>query len=348
MKAIVSLFILVIMMIGCSPTYAENKTLTAIKGIEVGHVTDLKNLKGCTVITFPKDGAFAGVDVRGSAPGTCETDLLDPINLVDRINALVLSGGSAFGVHAAGGTMKCLEEKGIGLDVGLKDVVVPIVPSAIIFDLGVGNPSVRPDEKWGYDACAQATDKPVAQGNVGAGTGATVGKMLGIKYAMKGGLGSYAVELPGNVIVAALAVVNTVGDVVDPQSWTILAGTRGKNKGEFRNSEKLLRDDASITLFSGRNTTIGVVATNAKFSKTELTKIAQMAQDGLARVIRPAHTMYDGDTIFAVSVPEAKTKTRPSITAIGSAAADAFAQAVIRAVKNAKGIEGLPSYADWK
>ena len=348
MRVIATLLILLLISLSGSPTHAANNTLTAIKGIKVGHVTDIENLTGCTVITFPESGAFAGVDVRGSAPGTCETDLLDPINMVDRVHALVLSGGSAFGVHAAGGAMKCLEERGVGLNVGLKDVVVPIVPSAIIFDLGVGNPEVRPNEKWGYDACVAATDKPVAQGNIGAGTGATVGKMFGTKHAMKGGLGSYAIELPGNVIVAALAVVNAVGDVVDPRNGAILAGTRGKKAGEFRNSEKLLRDNASITIFSGRNTTIGVVATNAKFNKTQLTKIAQMAQDGLARAIRPAHTMYDGDTIFAVSVPDSKVKVRPSVTAIGTAAADAFAQAITQAIKNADGIEGLPSYREWK
>jgi L-aminopeptidase/D-esterase-like protein len=338
-------FALAVCLIFPLASHAENTTLTSIKGISVGHVTDGENLKGVTVIRFPRDGAFAGVDVRGSAPGTCETDLLAPVNLVDRINALVLSGGSAYGVHSAAGVMKCLEEDGIGLDTG--GILVPIVPAAIIFDLAVGKSSVRPTADWGYKACKGASGNPVEQGNVGAGTGATVGKMFGKDHAMKGGLGSYSIDLPGGVIVSALVAVNTVGDVIDPSTGKILAGTRAKEKGTFEDSTRLLRENASITIFPGRNTTIGVVATNARYSKTELTKIAQMAHDGLARAIRPAHTMYDGDTIFAVSVPDRSVRARPSVTTIGSAAADAFAEAIVQAIKHADGIEGYPSIKDW-
>jgi len=324
---------------------AGNETITAIKGIRVGHVTDKESLKGLTVIRFPKEGATAGVDVRGSAPGTCETDLLAPVNLVDKVNAIVLSGGSAYGIHSAGGVMKCLEEEGLGLDTG--GILVPIVPAAVIFDLSVGSSSIRPTAEWGYKACKEATDEPVKEGNFGAGTGATVGKMFGMRKAMKGGLGSYSVNLPGGVVVAALAAVNTVGDVIDPDNGKIIAGTRGRQKGEFEDSAKLLRENASVTIFPGRNTTIGVVATNAQFNKTELTKIAQMAHDGLARAIRPAHTMYDGDTIFAASVPNRSVKGRPSVTTVGSVAADAFAEAVLRAIENAEGIEGYPSSKEW-
>lgn len=322
------------------------ETLTAIEGVRVGHFTDTKHLTGCTVVRFPKDGAVAGVDVRGSAPGTRETDLLSPTNLVERIHALVFSGGSAYGLDAACGVVRCLEESRVGFDTG-GGILVPIVPAAILYDLKLGDSSTRPNAQWGYEACKNATDQPVAQGNVGAGMGATVGKMLGMENAMKGGLGSCAEQISGGVIIAALILVNAVGDVVDPNTGKILAGTRGKRERNFLDSSKLLRERANATIFPGENTTIGVVATNATYNKTELTKIAQMAHDGLARAIRPSHTMYDGDTLFAVSVPSRKIHEKLSVTLAGSLAAEVVAQAILRAILKAKGIPGFPCSRDW-
>lgn len=322
-----------------------NKTLTAISGIRIGHHTDHKNHRGCTVILFPQDGVTAGVDVRGSAPGTRETDLLSPINLVNRIHALVLSGGSAFGLGAADGVLAYLAEREIGLDVGI--VRVPIVPAAVLFDLHLGNPKIHPDASWGYAAAKNASNLSTEEGNIGAGTGATVGKIKGMGFAMKSGLGSFAIELPNGVVVAALAVTNSVGDVLDPKTGKILAGTRGKNRGEFLDSGEVLKGLSLNQSLLGGNTTLGIIATNTPCTKVELTKIAQMAQDGLARAIRPAHTMFDGDTIFAVSVPNAEISYRPDVTTLGSVAADVFAEAVLRSVKSAQSIDNLPAWSDW-
>lgn len=325
----------------------ENDTLTAIEGIAVGHYSDDRNLTGCTVIRFSRDGAIAGVDVRGSAPGTRETDLLSPTNMVERIHALVLTGGSAFGLDAASGVMKCLEEESIGLDTG-GGILVPIVPAAVLYDLSVGNSSVRPDANWGYEACKNAESSPVQQGNIGAGKGATVGKVMGMKRAMKGGLGSFASRLPGGKTIAALTIVNAIGDVVDPRTGLILAGVRGESKGEFLDSTKLLKEQSSLTLFGGTSTTLAVIATNVYFSKTELTKIAQMAHDGLARAIRPAHTMYDGDTIFALSVPSNLKKQQLDVTITGSIAAEVLVESIILAIKSAKSLNDYPCYAEWR
>lgn len=336
----------------------DKKTITAIEGIRVGHFTNAKNYRGCTVVRFPKDGAVAGVDVRGSAPGTREIALLSPVNLAERVHALVFAGGSAFGLDAAGGVMKCLEEDGAGFDTGL-NIRVPIVPATIIYDLKVGDSKIRPEASWGYRACRAASNKPVEQGNIGAGLGATVGKIVGMKSAMKGGLGSSVIDLPNGAMVAALMIVNTIGDVYDVEGGEIIAGARGTKCGSFINAAKLLREKGRGTVFSGTNTAIGLVATNVVFTKTELTKIAQMAHDGIARVIRPSHTMYDGDVIFAASVPpptgkgsrkaagRGAGKGKPSITAVGSAAADAVAQAIVNAIRNAKSIPGYPSCRDW-
>lgn len=325
----------------------EQNTLTAIEGIAVGHLSDEENLTGCTVIRFPREGATAGVDVRGSAPGTRETDLLLPTNLVECIHALVLTGGSAFGLDVACGVMRRLEEEKIGLDTG-DGILVPIVPAAVLYDLNIGSSSIRPDAHWGYEACRNAKSSPVQEGNIGAGTGATVGKVMGMNRAMKGGLGSFAMSLPGGVIIAALSIPNAIGDVIDPRTGSILAGTRGERKGEFLDSSKLLREQSSLTIFPGTNTTLGVVATNASFSKTELTKIAQMAHDGLARAIRPAHTMFDGDTIFAVSVPSNLERKHLDITIAGSVAAEVLAESIVDGVKSAKSLPGYPCYAEWR
>jgi len=325
----------------------EQDTLTAIEGIAVGHLSDERNLTGCTVIRFSREGAVAGVDVRGSAPGTRETDLLLPTNMVERIHAIVLTGGSAFGLDVACGVMRRLEEERIGLDTG-GGILVPIVPAAVLYDLNIGSPSVRPDAHWGYEACQNAKSSPVQQGNIGAGTGATVGKVMGMNRAMKGGLGSFAMNLRGGGIIAALAVANAVGDVIEPWTGSILAGTRGERKGEFLDSSKLLREQSSLTIFPGTNTTLTVVATNASFSKTELTKIAQMAHDGLARAIRPAHTMFDGDTIFAVSVPSSLETKHLDITVAGSIAAEVLAESIVRGVKSAKSLPDYPCSTEWQ
>ncbi|WP_027182906.1 P1 family peptidase [Desulfovibrio inopinatus] len=328
----------------------ENKTITAIQGIRVGHYTDAENVKGCTVIRFPTEGATAAVDVRGSAPGTRETDLLDPINLVDKVHALVLSGGSAYGLDAASGVMRCLEKEHIGFPVG-HGVVVPIVPAAVLFDLDIGNPQVRPSAEWGFQACQNAKDSPVKMGNIGAGTGATVGKYLGRDKAMKSGLGSAVIQLPSGVIVGAIVAVNALGDILDPDTGKILAGIRGEKPGNYYSSVKAILDQNVENIFPGTNTTIGVVATNVPLSKGQLKKIAQMAHDGMARAITPAHTMYDGDTIFAVSVPNQHAQsgnvTADTINLVGTAAAEATTKAIVNAVQQAKSVAGYPSASDW-
>ena len=267
--------------------------ITDIEGILVGNYTDRNALTGCTVVLCPK-GAVAGVDVRGSAPGTRETDLLKGYNVVERVQAILLSGGSAFGLDAAAGVMQYLEEKGLGLNVG--PTVVPIVPGAVIFDLGVGDYTVRPGKEEGYAACQNASGE-FETGRVGAGTGATVGKGLGADYAAEGGMGSACIELPGGVKIAALAVVNALGDIYDPDSGKIVAGA--KKDGTFVPAMSMMSGDVSFG-----NTTIGVLATNAKLTREECNKLASLAHDGLAMAIRPVHTSMDGDTFFAMSTGE--------------------------------------------
>ncbi len=318
-----------------------NATLTAIPGLRVGHWTDLDAGTGCTVVLCPQ-GAVAGVDVRGGAPGTRETALLSPTCSMERVHAVLLSGGSAYGLAAADGVMRWLEERGYGFDVGVAKV--PIVPAAVLFDLPVGRADVRPDAAAGYAACQAATDAPVAQGNVGAGTGASCGKALGFARATKAGLGSAAIRLAGGVIVAALAAVNAFGDVIDPQSGRILAGARHLDDGGFADTMAYLANADSLAIARlaehrrGQNTTLAVVATNASLSKSHMTKVAQMAHDGLARVIRPIHTMLDGDAIFALSLGE----QRADVSVIGALAAEAVAQAVVNAVWAAEPLGGLP------
>jgi len=321
--------------------------ITDIPGIEVGQAQDEEALTGCTVILCRK-GAVGGVDVRGSAPGTRETDLLNPINLVDKVHAVVLAGGSAFGLDAASGVMKYLAEKNIGY--GLGAMRVPIVPAAILFDLGLGKSTRHPDSEMGYAAVAAAQTGQVAEGNVGAGTGATLGKIFGMAGAMKSGLGTACIEIGGGVMVGAIVAVNAFGDVLDPATGLIIAGARPTKigpvklggSGQFADTLKVMQSLAGRTILSlatGGNTVIAVVATNARFDKAQATKVAQMAHDGLARAVRPAHTMLDGDTIFAMATGQKKA----DVSTVGAYAAEALAQAIVRAVKAAKPAGGLPA-----
>jgi L-aminopeptidase/D-esterase-like protein len=316
-------------------------SITDVQGIKVGHFTDTRRPTGCTVLLFEK-GATAGVDVRGSAPGTRETDLLNPINTVQQVQAILLSGGSAYGLDAASGVVRYLEEHGLGFHVG--EVIVPIVPAAILYDLGVGDPKIRPTAESGYKACQAASGGKIAEGNVGAGAGATVGKMFGMKSAMKSGIGTASLHV-GNtgVVVGAIVAVNAVGDVVNPQTGKIIAGARKPDSSGFMDTMARIRGGYRVEA-SGSNTTIGVVATNVALDKAQMTKIAQMAHDGLARTVYPVHTPGDGDTIFAAAT--GAISKRADHGAIGALAADVMAQAVLRAVMSARGLAGLPSYND--
>ena len=299
---------------------STNQTLTAIEGIKVGHATNSAARTGCTVILCPA-GATAGVDVRGAAPGTRETDALRSGRLVQKAHAVLLTGGSAFGLDAAGGVVEYLEAQNVGFPAG--PVRVPIVPTAVIFDLGVGDANVRPDRAMGYQACLNATDEPVAMGSVGAGTGATVGKAPGVTSS-PGGVGSACIRLDSGLIVAAIAVVNSLGNVVHPESGEILAG--GKENGGFVDiTERLLGAD----MVHGTNTTIGVVATNAALISAEVNRVAEMAHDGMARAIRPAHTMSDGDTLFTLATG---AHTGSSVNTVGILAAEVVAMAIVNAV----------------
>ena len=320
--------------------------ITDVHGIEVGHAQDEEALTGCTVILCRK-GAVAGVDVRGGAPGTRETDLLDPINLVEKVHAIVLAGGSAFGLDAASGVMRHLEEQKIGFNTGAARV--PIVPSAILYDLNLGRADIRPDAAMGKRAAASAVSDPPAEGNIGAGMGASVGKLFGMALAMKSGLGTSSIDIGGGVIVGAVVAVNAFGDVIDPTTGGIVAGLRsGKvgplrigGTGSYADTLGMMKKTIGrgVLGFAGRgNTVIGVVATNAKLTKAQATKVAQMAQDGLARTVRPAHTMLDGDVIFALSTGTKKA----DVSTIGAFAAEAMSQAILRAVKSARAAGGLP------
>jgi L-aminopeptidase/D-esterase-like protein len=322
---------------------ASRGSITDVAGIKVGHFTDARRPTGCTVILC-EEGATGGVDVRGSAPGTRETDLLNPMNLVQQVHAIVLSGGSAFGLETATGVVRWLEERGIGYDVGVAKV--PIVPAAILFDLGVGDAKTRPDAEAGYKACKAASTNPPSEGNVGAGAGATVGKLFGGKRAMKGGLGTASIKV-GGLTVAAIVAVNAVGDIVDPATGKLIAGARTPDGKKLQGAMAgILRGEALPPMLGGTNTTIGIVATDAKLDKAQAQKVAQMAHDGLARTINPAHTMFDGDTIFAIATGKSKSIQPANVTLIGALAAEVMAQAVLRAIKAARGIAGLPSAAE--
>lgn len=308
-------------------------SITDVAGIEVGHFTDTRRPTGCTVV-MARGGAVAGVDVRGAAPGTRETDLLSPVNLVDTVHAVMLAGGSAWGLDAASGAMRWLEERGVGFDVRVGRL--PIVPAAVLFDLLVGDASIRPDAAAGYAACAAATAKRPAEGNVGAGTGAAVGKIFGIDRAMKGGVGTASVTV-GGVTVGALIACNALGDVLDPDTAQVVAGARTANGRKLLDTRRaLLRGDAPRPLLAGTNTTIGVIATDAAITKLQATKLAQMAHDGLARAINPVHTMSDGDTLFALGTGQAKA--HPGMMVLGTMAAEATARATLRAVLAARGL----------
>ena len=312
--------------------------ITDVAGIEVGHFTESRRPTGCSVV-IARDGAVAGVDVRGAAPGTRETDLLAPTNLVDRVHAVLLAGGSAFGLAAATGVVQWLEEHGVGLPVA--GSCIPIVPAAVLFDLVVGDARIRPDAQAGHAACAAASARRPTEGNVGAGTGAAVGKIFGIERAMKAGIGTASLRV-GGVTMGALVAVNAVGDVVDPGTGRPIAGARTANGCALLDSRRaLLRGDATRSIVAGSNTTIGVIATDAALSKAQATRLATMGHDGLARSINPVHTMSDGDTLFALAT--GRSASRADMTLLGTMAAEAVARAVVRAALAARGLrsEGL-------
>jgi len=323
----------------------DARGITAVEGLELGHHTLSERPTGCTVI-LARAGAVGGVDVRGSAPGTRETDMLDPVRSPDtRVHAVVLSGGSAWGLEAASGVMRYLGERDIGYRVG--SALVPIVPSAILFDLALedGTP-VRPGSDCGYSAAAAASTGPAAEGSVGAGAGATVGKLAGLTRAMRGGFGTASATLPGGLTVAAAVAVNAVGDIVDPATGQIVAGARTEDGRGFADARRLLRSGelGMSPPPPGASTTIGVVATNASLTKAEATKVAQMAQDGLARTIYPAHTVRDGDTVFSLAT--GAWDGTADVTVIGALAAEVMAEAILRAVRLAEGLPGIPSVTD--
>jgi L-aminopeptidase/D-esterase-like protein len=312
-----------------------------VAGLSVGHYTDARRPTGCTVVRC-EQGAVCGVDVRGAAPGTRETDLLDPVNLVQSVHAVLLTGGSAFGLDAAGGVMRWLDEHGHGHAVGATRV--PIVPAAVLFDLWVGDARIRPDADAGYAACAAARREAPAEGSVGAGAGATVGKLFGPERAMKGGIGSASVTVNG-LTVAALVAVNAVGDVIDPATGQVVAGARSADGARRIGSmSALLAGDVPGLLQPGAATTIGIVATDALLTKAQATKVAQMSHDGLARCINPVHTLFDGDTMFALAT--GASGKAADATLVGALAAEASVRAVLRAVRAAKGLPGLPAVAD--
>jgi L-aminopeptidase/D-esterase-like protein len=314
------------------------KGITDIAGIRVGHASDYEALTGCTVI-IPDGGAVAGVSIGGSATGSEELDLLNPSHVTPKINAICLAGGSAFGLEAASGVRTYLERQGIGFATGAARV--PLVPAAILYDLGIGRPEVRPGREMGSAAAAAATADTVKEGCVGAGTGATVGKPRGMQCAMKGGIGSYTVSLPGRVLVSALAAVNSFGDVVHPRTKTIIAGCRKTpDSREFANTAEVVKSRAAAAS-RHENTTLVVVATDARLNKVQATKLAQLAQHGLIQAIAPVHTIHDGDIVFALSLGE---KTA-DFTALGIAAAEAVAESVVRAVRFAWTLGGIPGLA---
>jgi len=317
--------------------------ITDVDGIEVGHYTDLEAVTGCTVVLC-REGAVGGVDVRGSAPGTRETDLLRPMNLVQQAHAVMLTGGSAFGLDAASGAMRWLEEQGIGFNVGV--AVVPCVASAVLFDLTIGRSDVRPDSDAGYAACQVASGGPVSEGCVGAGTGATVGKLFSSMFAVKSGLGTSSRLVNEEITVGAMVAVNAFGDVVDPSSGQLIAAPRNPTGDGLVNTVDRMHGDLSGTMLGfPSNTTIAVVATDAVLTKEGANKIAQMAHDGLARAIRPLHTMWDGDTVFALATGR-KTDVRADISVLGVVAAEALADAVVRAVLQASTVAGVPCVSD--
>ncbi len=324
------------------PLDAPCGAITDVAGISVGHFTDTRRPTGCSVVLVP-EGAVGGVDVRGAAPGTRETDLLSPVNTVEVVHAVLLSGGSAFGLDAATGVMRWLEEKGVGVDVGAARV--PIVPGAVLFDLLVGDARIRPGADAGYAACEAASKEHPAEGNVGAGTGAAIGKIFGHERAMKGGIGTASVTV-GGVTVGALIACNALGDVVDPDTGRVLAGARTADGARLLDSRRaLLAGEAPTPILASNpiltvtNTTIGVVATDAKLTKAQANRLAQVSHDGLARAINPVHTVADGDTLFALAT--GRHEKHPGMMVLATMAAEAVARATVRAVLAARGITAV-------
>ncbi|RZI95414.1 MAG: peptidase S58 family protein [Variovorax sp.] len=318
------------------PTAAGDGAITDVAGIEVGHFSDPRRPTGCTVVLV-REGAVGGVDVRGAAPGTRETDLLAPGNLVDRVHGIMLAGGSAWGLAATEGAMRWLEERGVGLDVRFG--TLPIVPAAVLFDLPMGDARIRPDAAAGYAACEAASTRPPAEGNVGAGSGALVGKLFGLDRAMKGGIGTASVTVNG-VTVGALIACNALGDVIDPDTAEVVAGARTADGRSFLDTRRaLLRGELPKPLLAGTNTTIGVVATDAVLTKVQANRLAMVAHDGLARSINPVHTMSDGDTLFALATGRVPlTGEAPGMTVLSAMAAEVVARATVRAVRAARAL----------
>jgi L-aminopeptidase/D-esterase-like protein len=324
------------------PATARNDTLTAVPGIKVGHYTLTARPTGCTVVLI-EGGATAGVDVRGAAPATRDTDLLDPVKMVEQINGIALSGGSLFGLSSVDGVLRYLEQRNVGIAYGSRRI--PLVPGASIFDLRVGDPTIRPTADCGYRAAQAATPAPVVEGSVGAGAGATLGKLGGIERAMKSGVGSAAITMPDGLIVAALVVVNPLGDVIDPATGKVVAGVRAADGQGFADARVMIRAGAPRAN-RGDNSTIGVVATNARLTKAQTSYLAQLTDDGYARAIWPIHTIVDGDTVFAIA-----TGGKPGdadLVTLGALAADVMATAVIRAATQATGLPNLPAVRDLK
>jgi L-aminopeptidase/D-esterase-like protein len=348
MRAIAASALVTLCAAGAAGLQAQtrNLTLTAVPGVKVGHYTLTERPTGCTAILV-EAGATAGIDVRGAAPASAETDLLKPVNLVQQVQAISLSGGSAFGLDSRAGIVRYLDEKNIGFKAATS-INVPIVPAASLFDLNVGaNPKIRPAADCGYRAAQAASTAPVAEGNVGAGAGATVGKTAGAGRAMKGGVGSAAMQMPDGLIVAALVAINAAGDIVDPATGKVIAGVRTVDGTSLADARALLasgalRQPARI----GENTTLAVVATNAVLTKTQATKVAEMAHDGFARAIYPSHTMGDGDTIFAIAT--GAQQGAADVSRIGALAAQVVADAILRAARQATGIPGYPAARDLR
>ncbi len=321
--------------------------ITDVPGIALGHWTDTRAATGCTVVLC-EEGGVAGVDVRGSAPGTRETDLMRPMNMVEEVHAIVLSGGSAFGLASAEGVMRFLEERLKGFKV--RRWRVPIVGGAVLMDLGIGNGRVRPGPEEGYAACLDATHGPVEQGCVGAGTGATLGKALGRKGVVKGGIGTESARMEDGTVVGAVVAVNAFGEVVEHDTGRVVAGPRLEEGQGFASTLETLMKGKAKKAAAGESTTLGVVATDARLSKEQVNKVAQMAQDGLAMAIRPAHTMGDGDVIFALATGRRAGRVpgrgRPNVTALGALAAETVARAIVRGVKEAESLAGVPAVRD--
>jgi len=324
------------------PLRSANATLTAVPGIKVGHYTLTERPTGCTVVVI-EGGATAGVDVRGAAPATRDTDLLNPAKMVEQIHGIALSGGSLFGLSTADGVLKFLEEKKVGIAYGGRHI--PIVPGASIFDLGVGDAAIRPTADCGYRAAQSASSAPAAEGSIGAGAGATVGKLAGMDRAMKSGVGTAAITRPDGLIIAALVVVNPLGDVIDPATGRVVAGVRAPGSNVFSDARVLLRSGAP-RVNRGDNSTIGVVATNARLTKAQASYLAQMTDDGYARAIWPIHTMVDGDTVFAIAT--GSRAGEPDMITLGALAADVMATAVVRAATQATGLPNLPAVRDLR